>query len=929
MQPTTLSSNARVLALATLLAAPAALPAQQASSVHPTPPPVATAARREGAVTIDGRMDEAAWQQAKPISAFTQRQPNEGAPASLATEVRILFDGEAIYVGARMSDPLGVAGIRAPLARRDQLLAADGNNGSFNSLTTDKIAVVLDPYHNHLDEAWFEINPAGVRGESYSGDISWDPIWEGATTVDANGWTAEMRIPYSQLRFSRDTLQTWGLQLWRFADRLNEQNMWSFRRRSESGGPAYYGHLEGISIRERPRQLEVLPYVVSRGQFREGAPGDPYHRDRDMGINAGADLKYLLTSNLTLDATFNPDFGQVEVDPASLNLSAYETFYDEKRPFFVANRGAFGFGGLSCFFCSNVSGMSVFYSRRIGRPPQLNGFVGDQAEFADSPDDATILGAAKITGRTKSGYTIGVLDAVANRETARYVTTAGGPELEQQVEPLTNYFVGRVRKDLRQGATTVGAILTSTVRRLDDDPVLESNLRSNATAVGLDWSHAWRQRVYRWRGSVVASDVRGSPAAIAGTQESSTHYYQRPDREVDSDGLFTTRYDTLATSMRGYGLYSRLAKENGNWLWEVAQNWRSPGFEVNDLAFLSTTDYKWMNANLARQWTTPTSWYRNIFTSIGGQQQLNYDGDRTDLQGQFYYGMEFPNYWNFRSFYIHHPTTLDDRLTRGGPVVKRTGYDFYHLQTSTDPRQRAVFDLSVEWARGIDADTRMFYVSPGMALKPMASVFIQLSPYYVSDEEAAQYVTSVEDPTAASFSGSRYVFSFIRTKTVSMNTRINWTLKPDLTLQLFAQPFFASGSYSGFREFEQPRTVRKLEYGRDVGSICPVRGADGMVTHYDFNPTVPGVNCSLTGAARDAALPFNFSNPDFTVRSLRGTAVLRYEYRPGSTLFFVWTQQRSGDAAFGDFDFRRDYRALWGDKPDNVFLVKATYWIGR
>jgi uncharacterized protein DUF5916/cellulose/xylan binding protein with CBM9 domain len=895
-----------------LLAAPASLFAQQTSSVHPEPPPVAMAARRVGPITIDGRIDEAAWAQTKPITQFRQTQPNEGASGALPTEVRVLYDDEALYIGARMSDPSGASGIRAPLARRDQLLAADGNNGSFNSLTTDKLAVVLDPYHNHLDEAWFEINPAGVRGDQFNGDPSWDPIWEAASHVDANGWTAEMRIPYSQLRFSRDTAQTWGLQVWRYADRLNEQDMWAFRKRNESGGAPFFGHLEGLSIANRPRQIELLPYVVSKGQFKYAPPGDPYHTKHDMYFSAGGDLKYLLTSNLTLDATLNPDFGQVEVDPASLNLSAYETFYDEKRPFFVAGRSAFSFGSFSCYFCSNTSSLSVFYSRRIGRPPQLNGYVDNQAQYADAPDNATILGAAKITGRTKSGYTVGLLDALANKETSHYVTSIGAPQLTQDVEPLSNYFVGRVKKDYNQGATTIGTIVTSTVRRLSGDTILTDRLRSSATAVGLDWSHSWHQRVYRWNGSVVGSDIEGSSPAIALAQRSSAHYFQRPDRQVSSDGIFTSRYDTLATALRGYGFYTRLAKQNGDWLWETAQNWRSPGFEVNDLAYLDRADYKWMNANLARQYTTPTRYYRNIFWSAGGQQQLNYDGLRTDEQVQAYYGMELPNYWNLRSFAIHRFTTDDDRLTRGGPVVKRTGYDFGHLQVSTDPRQSAVFDLSLELARGVDSPTHTLILSPGIALKPAASVFVQLSPSYVVDEDAAQYVKTVKDPTAVAFGGNRYVFAFIKTYTVSFDTRINWTLKPDLTLQLFAQPFFASGDYTGFREFAAPRTIRKLEYGRDIGTISKAGGT------YTVDPDGTG-----------PAAPFTIDDPNFSFRSLRGTAVLRYEYRPGSTLYFVWTQQRAGSSAFGDFDFRRDNSALWRDRPDNVFLIKATYWLGR
>jgi hypothetical protein len=901
---------------ACIAAAPFALAAQQTSSVHPTPPPVAMAARREGLISIDGRLDEGAWARAKPITQFRQSQPNDGAPASLPTEVRILYDDDALYIGARMTDPQGPTSIHAPLARRDQLLDASGNNGSFNSLTTDKLIISLDPYHNHIDEAWFEVNPAGVRGDQFNGDPSWDPIWDAAAQVDAQGWTAEIRIPYSQLRFSRDTAQLWGMQIQRYDDRLNEQDMWSYRKRNESGGPAFFGHLEGIVIANRPRQVELLPYVVSKGQFKYANPKDPYHNSSDLGVNAGADLKYLLTSNLTLDATLNPDFGQVEVDPASLNLSAFETYYDEQRPFFVAGRSSFSFGGASCMFCSNFSGLGVFYSRRIGRPPQLTGYVGEQVGstgFADTPDNARILGAAKVTGRTNGGYSIGVLDAVANKVDSRYITAAGAPELTQAVEPLTNYFVGRVKKELRQGATTIGAIVTSTTRALGSDSVMQNRLRGDATAVGLDWSHAWDRRTYRWRGSAVVSDVRGTASAIDLTQQSSAHYFQRPDRTVQSDGLFDASYDPTRTALRGYGFYTRLAKENGDWLWETAQNWRSPGFEVNDLAYLDRADYKWMNFNVGRQFVSPKKYYRNIFTTVGGQQEFNYDGLRTDRQAQAYYGMELPNYWNLRTFYIHRWTDDDDRLTRGGPVVKHTGYDFGHFQVSTDARRKAVFDVTVEGLSGVDGPSSTFTFSPGVALKPAPSIFIQFSPMYNSDLGVAQYVTKIADTTAKSFGGHRYVFSSIRTKTMSLDTRVNWTFRPDLTLQLFAQPFVATGAYSSFSEFAAPRSVRKLVYGRDVGTIT--RDASGT---YTVDPDNGG-----------PAKPFSFGDPNFTYRSLRGTAVLRWEYRPGSTMFFVWTQQRSGVDPFGDFQFQRDYSGIFRDRPDNVFLVKATWWIGR
>jgi hypothetical protein len=889
----------------------------QTAPASSAPLPNASAASVTGAITIDGKLDESAWAKAAPITDFRQQNPDEGANASQRTEVRVLYGDRALYIGARMYDTLGARGIRAPLARRDQLLDSNGNNGSFNSLTTDKLIVILDPYHNHIDQAWFEINPVGVRGDQFNGDPSWDPIWQAATQVDSLGWTAELRIPYSQLRFSRDSVQAWGMQIWRYTDRLNEQDMWSFRKKSESGGAMYFGSLNGLGLEPQPHQLEILPYVESRQQFKFAQPGDPYHSSSYTNFSAGADMKYLLTSSLALDATVNPDFGQVEVDPATINLSAYETFYSEKRPFFVAGRNAFDFGNFSCNFCSNTSSLDIFYSRRIGRPPQLNPYVGNNADFAAVPDNTTILGAAKITGRTKGGFTLGVLDALTNRETARYIPAGGGAQQSQEVEPLSNYFVGRIKKDLNGGATTIGGAFTSTLRQMDDTVVSE-RLRRRAEAGGIDFNHTWHQRQYSWIGSVLLSDVAGTSSVIDQTQQSSAHYFQRPDRSVTSDGLFDAKYDPNVTSLKGYGFYTRIGKGGGNWFWETAQNWRSPGFETNDLSFLDRADYKWMNANAGRQWNTPGRWYRNAVILGGGQQQFNYDGDKTDLQSQIYGGAQFLNYWNLRSFVIHHPTVLDDRLTRGGPVVMRTGYNYGDVKVSTDARQRAVFDFDVSVAKGIGSNTHTLSLRPGVALKPAANVFVSLTPSFSADEDAAQYVTTVEDPTATAFFGSRYVFAFIKTRTLSLDTRVNWTFNPNLTLQLFAQPFIATGAYSSFREFAAPRTVQKVIYGQDIGTITrtPVTATSSAV--YTVDPDGAG-----------AAPPFSFGDPDFTFRSLIGNAVVRWEYRPGSTVFFVWTQSRTGSDPNGNFDFGAQRSAIFRDRPTNVFQVKVNYWLGR
>jgi hypothetical protein len=414
-------------------------------------------------------------------------------------------------------------------------------------------------------------------------------------------------------------------------------------------------------------------------------------------------------------------------------------------------------------------------------------------------------------------------------------------------------------------------------------------------------------------GSALLTNVGGTAEAIARTQRSSAHYFQRPDRTV-GDGLFTNAYDPARTSLNGYGWFSRVGKDNGKLLWEAMGNVRSPGFESNDISFLDRSDLKWVNGNIAGQWTTPTKWYRNIFTSVGGATEYNYDGDRTSAEYQAYYGMQFPNYWNLRTFYIHDVPSYDPLATRGGPVVKRAGYGFGNFGISTDARRRAVFDFTVQGYRAIGEPGYMLRITPGVAVKPAANVFVQLSPRYQRSLDQAQYVDAIDDPTATSFFGTRYVFGAIDTKLVSLDTRVNWTFRPTLTLQLFAQPFIASGDYSAFREYAGTRTITKLDYGRDVGTIA----YDPGTAQYTVDPDAGG-----------PAAAFSFDNPDFTATSLRGTGVLRWEYRPGSTLFFVWTQQRSGYEQAGSFDFDYARTAIFRDRPTNVFQIKATYWIGR
>ena len=877
---------------------PAPSPSEELHSVATSP--LGRAALRTDPITVDGRLDEPAWLVAPPVTDFRQSQPHEGEPATQRTELRFLFDDDALYIGARLFDTEGAAGVRSRLVRRDQ-----GSNADF-------IEVIFDTFHDHLGRVLFAVNPSGSKGDAYGPngadlDDSWDGVWEVQARIDSLGWTAEFRIPLAQLRYPRDSVQTWGLQVWRMESRLNELSQWSFWRLNESGGPPRFGHLEGLRITRGPERAELLPYVLARSTNDPSIPSaDPFRDPHEVGAQVGADFKYLLGTNLTVSGTVNPDFGQVEVDPAVVNLSAFETYYPEHRPFFVEGSGLFDFGWFNCFFCSNTNSMNLFYSRRIGRAPQGGGNAYNAGQWADVPDYTRILGAAKITGRAWSRWNISALEAVTAREQALVQDTLG-QRYHVEVEPFTNYFVGRLARDLPNGSFVRGMV-TSVVRDLSDS-ALRTQLNAHSEAGGLETSLWWHRRTYRFMGHVGLASIAGDSAAILRVQRSSARYFQRPDRGNGSNGLFSDRYDPSATSMRGYGGYARIGKQSGDWLWELNTNIRSPGFEANDVAFNSQADRIWMGGNVLRQYTHPNRFARYMTFIAGGQQAFNYDGDRVDRQGQLFATFTFLNYWDFTTFYIYRPENLDDRLTRGGPVLRRAASHFVQANVSTDGRKNVVLGLfpSYSCRDGVCS----YGVGTSLTLRPRSNLQLRLEPSYSDDQTRAQYVTAKADTTATAMYGGRYVFADLHQREFAMDTRLNVTFTPTLTLEVFAQLLVSSGAYTSFKEYTEPRTLNRAIYGVDVGTITSSGG------HYIVDPDGAGPADTLS-----------FRDPNFNFRSLRGNAVLRWEFRPGSTLFLVWTQSRADQETLPDFNLDRDLAALKSTQPENIFLVKVSYWIG-
>ena len=818
--------------------------------------PIAQAVRAGGAISIDGELDEAAWQQAPLIDDFTQVDPEEGQPVSQRTEVRILFDDDALYIGARLHDD---GAVTTRLGRRDMPL-----------LDADWFGVVIDSYHGHRTGYVFDVNPSGVQRDAVksmtsggeSDDNSWDAVWDVATSVDDGGWTAEYRIPFSQLRFNPAESMVWGLQLERLIGRNREYAVTSFTPKSERGGIPTYGHLAGLGGLSAGERLELLPYAVARGEYVD--PGaNPFRTDSEHALSAGLDALYRVTSDMTLNATINPDFGQVEVDPAVINLGVYETFFEEKRPFFIEGGEIFGFGG------GNTG--NLFYTRRVGRQPQMP----PPTAQADVPVSTTILGAAKLSGRTAGGWSLGVMEAITAREEATFRTSTGDETMT--VEPLTNYLVTRARRDMRGGRSALGGMLTMTHRDLDD-PTLDSFLRSSAYAIGIDGRHEWADRRWILYGNVALSHIRGTPSAMLAVQTAPNHYFQRPDAdhlEIDAD----------VTSMTGLSALLALGRQAGeHWRGEVQVATTTPKYEINDLGFNYRTDRRDGQLTVSYLEQQPGSFWRNYSVTGRTRFEGNYDNEMIANWLTLATTWRHLSYWQVHGSFTHSLRANDDRLTRGGPIAVRPSTTSGFLLFSSDPRRELTWGLVLEGERN-EFDGWYWAVGPEIGIKTSPRWNLTLVPQFSRAGIVAQYVATVPDAGYTPTFGSRYVFAPLDQTTFAMETRFNYTFNPRLSFELYAQPLISSGAYGDAVYLTAPKT-------------------------YDF--------AAYTGSVPDR---------DFNLRSLRGTAVLRWEWRPGSTFYAAWQQSRADYAAGVDnFDFSRDREALFEAQPDNIFVLKASYW---
>ncbi len=846
------------------------------------------AVRAEQVPVIDGVPDEEAWNAGVWDGGFTQFQPFEGKDPKQPTEFKILYDDNNIYVAFKAFDS-------APDSIVDRMTRRDNVDG-------DNVGVIFDSYFDLRTGFAFMVSSAGVKSDlifandGQSQDPTWDPIWEAATARFEKGWSAEMRIPLNQLRFKSNSGDLWGLELLRVVHRHNEMSFWQPIPRSASGLVHMFGTLEGLENIKTRKQIDLTPYTVGSYENYGKEEGNPFRTGSDYRARFGLDGKVGVTNNLTLDFTVLPDFGQVEADPSEVNLTAYETFFQEKRPFFIEGRNITSFRvGIGD---GDLGNDNLFYSRRIGRMPQLSPSTGP-GEYSFTPRTTRILGAAKITGKTQNGLSVGVINAVTSEERAEI--DLEGERRFQTAEPLTNYFVSRVQKDVNKGNTIIGAVFTNVLRDFDESEI--TSLHKTATSTGVDFTQYFAKKNWMLTATAAVSNVQGPAEAIAATQRSSVHFYQRPDADYVS-------YDPGRTSLTGHAGNVQFGKVGGNWNIVYFTIWKSPGFETNDMGYTRKADEFGQLIWSAYSINKPFSVFNRVRFNSNQYNFWDFGGNFLSAGGNFSIYSQFKNMWSAQIGYNGSGPSTSNTLLRGGPAIKLPGVHGLFVYVGTDNRKKLMVSTSGSYRKGGENYSENMSVNMGITWRPLNTLSVSASPNFSTGRNELQYVAlrkfGEED---------RYLFGSLKQNVLSLSLRINYNITPDLSIQYWGQPFLAAIDFSDYKMITSPKD-------KQYSDRFHVYGDDEINYNQQQNRYYIDEN-------RDGTNDYSFANPDRNSDVFLSNLVARWEFRPGSVIFLVWSQNRTYYEPEGAFAVWNNVTNLFtAEKPYNVFLVKFSYRFG-
>ena len=849
--------------------------------------------RTSKAPVINGIIDQDEWTEGEWGRDFTQFEPYNGAKPTQPTEFKVLYDDNFIYVVIKAYDSSPDSIINR-MTRRDQV---DG----------DYIGVSFDSYHDLRTGFTFIVSSTGVKmdlihaNDGMVEDPSWDPIWYVESSIQEWGWMAEMKIPLTQLRFEKNTGEVWGLEAFRLNYRETEMSFWQAIPRNASGLVHMYGELDGLDNIEPRKILDLVPYTVASYENYQAVEGNPFMPGEKFTPSVGLDGKMGITNNLTLDFTVNPDFGQVEADPSQVNLTAYESYFREQRPFFVEGNNITRLGlGIGDGSTGNDN---LFYSRRIGSSP--TGYARlENGEYSDTPRNVRILGAAKITGKTNDGLSVGVIESVTPRTWSRI--DSAGTRTEQEVEPLTNYFVGRVQKDLNKGNTQIGGMLTHTYRFLDLVDNLEESplnrLHNSALAGGVDFSQYFDDRNWRLTVNAAASQVNGSQEAISATQLSGRHLMHRPDAAH-------MEYDSSRTSLSGWAGKMEFGKFGGNWNFMAFSSVKSPGFEINDLGYMRETDNMLHGLWGAYSINEPKNFYRRIRFNANWYTTWDYGFTFKSHGGNISVFTQYQNSWTSSIMVNYNSRGVSTSMLRGGPNIKFPGGVGGSYNINSDNRKKFRVSLNGNHFWGNKDYQTNHSVSLNLSYRPFNTLNISLNPRYSSSNRDLQYVRALRNEEGE----TDYILAHLSQKVLSMSLRLNYNITPELSIQYWGQPFFAAADYSGFKVITNPM-ADNFNDRRHIFTPDEISENEGIY-HIDRDT--------------DGNTDYSFGNPDFNFDEFLSNLVLRWEFTPGSTLFLVWSQSRDAYIPTGEFVLQDNINTLFTEeKAYNVFLLKFSYRFG-
>jgi hypothetical protein len=823
---------------------------------------------------IDGKLDDECWKTGEWASDFTQWVPREGSKPTFPTELKILYDDKNIYVAMRAYDS-EPGKIQKFAGVRDEIVG-------------DIMGITIDSYHDHRTGFEFDLTAYGQKVDlvlfnPYAWDFNWNAVWTGKVGFEDSAWVAEMEIPLSQLRYSNEDEQVWGMHVWRVIGRLQEESDWEVQSLTGPGMLYYFGELRGIKGLSKSQRLEIMPYALAKLSTSQNDPKNPFtNRGKLWGGNAGLDAKIGLSSNFTLDLSVNPDYGQVESDPSVMNLTAFETFYQEKRPFFLEGKTIFN---------DDFDGNSMFYSRRIGHAPSYVINPSDSLHV-NSPDKTSILSAIKLSGKTAKGLSIGILQSFTASEYAE-TSDLQGNKNSYKVEPFTNYLVTRILKDYNAGTTMFGGIFTSTNREINNSSL--NFLCRNVYTGGLDLLHQWKDKEYFIQARLIGSYAMGDRSAITLLQESSARYFQRPDAHY-------LNYDTTRTQLSGYGGKIAIGKgSKGLWRYNTALIWMSPGLELNDLGYMQTTDLINQDNNVSYFVNQPVSVFRTYTVSLEEFNQFNYHGDYLLSEAYLSYNPTFKNMWTILANLIVISPSTDPRILRGGNSMKVPGQVMFVGQGTGDITKKFYPFVQYEYQSGAENYLRMFQFSPGIIYRPINTLKFNLSVNYSKNRNDLQYVTAIS-------SENRYILGQVDQKTLGIVFRFDYSITPELSIQYYGSPFVSTGKYSDFKYITNPLA------------------SDYHNRFNLYNKTVDLGNSKLEVDDIASNIHEQIDNPNFNFHQFRSNMVVKWEYRLGSILYLVWSSDRTGNFDPTDFSLGNSMRQLGNVFPNNIFLIKFSYW---